>query len=60
MVRDAAANFLSLACRDNLASDYYAFRDQDDIWEPDYLGRAIGFLERTGAAAPASTARGRA
>jgi glycosyltransferase involved in cell wall biosynthesis len=46
--RGAAANFLSLACREDLASDYYAFCDQDDVWEADHLARAIGILERTG------------
>jgi glycosyltransferase involved in cell wall biosynthesis len=51
--RGAAANFLFLACLDRHASDYYAFCDQDDVWEPDHLARAIGVLERTGACAPA-------
>jgi glycosyltransferase involved in cell wall biosynthesis len=49
--RGAAANFLYLACRDGLASDYYAFCDQDDIWEADHLARAIGVLEQADAAA---------
>ncbi len=44
--RGAAANFLFLACREGLASDYYAFCDQDDIWEADKLTRAIGILEQ--------------
>jgi glycosyltransferase involved in cell wall biosynthesis len=51
--RGAAANFLFLACRGGPASDYYAFCDQDDVWEADHLARAIGFLEQSGAAAPA-------
>jgi glycosyltransferase involved in cell wall biosynthesis len=51
--RGAPANFLYLACGKNLASDYYAFCDQDDIWETDKLARAIGVLERTGLAVPA-------
>src|SRR5262249_39730452 len=45
--RGAAATFLCLACREDLDSDYYAFCDQDDIWEADKLARAIGILERT-------------
>jgi glycosyltransferase involved in cell wall biosynthesis len=51
--RGAAANFLFLACQKRLASDYYAFCDQDDVWEADHLARAIGILEQTGARAPA-------
>jgi glycosyltransferase involved in cell wall biosynthesis len=42
--RGAPANFLSLACAENLVSDYYAFCDQDDVWEPDKLARAIDLL----------------
>ena len=45
--RGAPANFLFLVCREDLDSDYYAFCDQDDIWEADKLARAIGILERT-------------
>src|SRR5215467_9273459 len=44
--RGAPANFLFLACRKNLVSEYYAFCDQDDIWEADKLARAIDILER--------------
>jgi glycosyltransferase involved in cell wall biosynthesis len=51
--RGAAANFLFLACQDRLASDYYAFCDQDDVWEADHLAHAIGLLEQMGACAPA-------
>ncbi len=39
-----AANFLSLASRASIEADYYAFADQDDIWEPDKLSRAIDKL----------------
>lgn len=45
--RGAAANFLFVACREDHDSDYYAFCDQDDIWEADKLAHAIGILERT-------------
>lgn len=44
--RGAAANFLFLACRSDLATDYYAFCDQDDIWEMDKLKRALSILEQ--------------
>ena len=36
-----AANFLSLICRPDIEADYYAYADQDDIWQPDKLSRAI-------------------
>ena len=39
-----AANFLSLACRSDFTADFYAFSDQDDIWEADKLTRAVGLL----------------
>jgi glycosyltransferase involved in cell wall biosynthesis len=51
--RGAAANFLFLACREGLAGDYYAFCDQDDIWEADKLARAISTLEQMDAGVPA-------
>ena len=51
--RGAPANFLFLACGKNLASDYYAFCDQDDVWEADKLARAIGVLEQAGLDVPA-------
>lgn len=38
------ANFLSLACDERIVADAYAFCDQDDIWEPDKLGRALAWL----------------
>jgi glycosyltransferase involved in cell wall biosynthesis len=39
-------NFLSLACDPSIPSDYFAYADQDDIWEPEKLSRAIAWLER--------------
>jgi glycosyltransferase involved in cell wall biosynthesis len=51
--RGAQANFLFLACRGGPASDYYAFCDQDDVWETDKLARAVAILERTGPGVPA-------
>lgn len=38
------ANFLSLACEEKIAASYYAFCDQDDIWEADKLARAVAWL----------------
>ena len=38
------ANFLSLTCNANIKADYYAYSDQDDIWEVDKLQRAIDWL----------------
>lgn len=51
--RGASANFLFLACRENLAAEYYAFCDQDDVWETDKLARAIAILEEAGTGIPA-------
>jgi glycosyltransferase involved in cell wall biosynthesis len=34
-------NFLSLACDPSLTFDYYAYCDQDDVWERDKLARAV-------------------
>ncbi|MBI4191256.1 MAG: glycosyltransferase family 2 protein [Betaproteobacteria bacterium] len=39
------ANFLSLACNPAIQADYFAFADQDDLWHPDKLTIAIGWLE---------------
>jgi glycosyltransferase involved in cell wall biosynthesis len=51
--RGAAANFLFQACAENLVSEYYAFCDQDDVWDADKLARAIDALERTDSSIPA-------
>ncbi|MFT0531907.1 glycosyltransferase family 2 protein [Castellaniella hirudinis] len=51
--RGLAANFLSLACRPDIDADYYAFSDQDDIWEADKLARAIACLRTLPANVPA-------
>lgn len=40
-----AANFLSLTCKAGIAADYYAYSDQDDIWEPNKLARAVQYLD---------------
>lgn len=39
-----AANFLSLTCEPSIEADYYAYADQDDIWEADKLERAVRWL----------------
>jgi glycosyltransferase involved in cell wall biosynthesis len=38
-------NFLSLACDASIACDYFAYSDQDDVWEPDKLARAVACLD---------------
>ncbi|MBD5802554.1 putative glycosyltransferase EpsE [Azoarcus sp. Aa7] len=40
-----AANFLSLTCKADIEADYYAYSDQDDVWEADKLQRAVRWLE---------------
>jgi glycosyltransferase involved in cell wall biosynthesis len=39
------ANFLSLANDPIIASDYFAFSDQDDVWHKDKLQRALTWLK---------------
>ncbi len=39
-----AANFLSLICNAGIKADCYAFADQDDVWEPAKLERAVAWL----------------
>jgi glycosyltransferase involved in cell wall biosynthesis len=51
--RDYAANFLSLVCHAHVESDYYAWSDQDDIWEADKLERATDWLAQQPASMPA-------
>jgi glycosyltransferase involved in cell wall biosynthesis len=51
--RGAPANFLFLACAHPPRSAYYAFCDQDDVWEADKLARAIAILEQMPPGIPA-------
>jgi len=39
------ANFLSAVCRVKTEAEYYAFSDQDDIWEKDKLERAVRWMQ---------------
>jgi len=51
--RGFAANFLSLACGRQIDADYFAYADQDDIWETDKIQRALTHLEALGSEGPA-------
>ncbi len=42
--RGAATNFLSLLCNPNLPTAYVALSDQDDVWHPHKLERAVQHL----------------
>ena len=47
------ANFLSLVCNPDIKADFYAYADQDDIWEDDKLARAAQFLQTVPGSVPA-------
>ena len=47
------ANFLSLACDPAIQADYFAFCDQDDLWDADKLAVAMRWLESISADTPA-------
>jgi hypothetical protein len=51
--RGFVANFLSLVCDRSINADYYAYSDQDDIWEPEKLAHAIAWLEKVPGHIPA-------
>jgi len=40
----STANFLALSCRVDIDADYFAYADQDDVWESDKLERAVEWL----------------
>lgn len=42
--KGVAVNFLSLVCKADVEASYYAYSDQDDIWEPDKIERAVRWL----------------
>lgn len=48
-----AANFLSLICNPAVSANFYAYCDQDDIWHPDKLKRAIDWLAGISSEIPA-------
>jgi len=41
----STANFLSLTCRADIDTEFFAYADQDDIWESDKLARAMKWLQ---------------
>lgn len=42
------ANFLAMACDPGFDAEYFAFCDQDDVWEPEKLTRSLCAIERAG------------
>ena len=51
--KGSTANFLSLVNKAEIKADYYAFADQDDIWESDKLARALAWLGTVPGGVPA-------
>lgn len=51
--RGCAANFLSMVMNPDIRADYFAYSDQDDVWERDKLSRAIARLDTAPPAIPA-------
>lgn len=49
----ARDNFLSLACDGSIEADYFAFCDQDDVWHPNKLQRALSWLSHQPFGTPA-------
>ncbi len=43
--RGPAANFMSLLRLPQIQAAYFAFCDQDDVWEPDHLRRGLAALQ---------------
>lgn len=48
-----AANFLALICNPAIQADYFAYSDQDDIWEADKLSRALAWIQNIPEEVPA-------
>ena len=42
--RGYVANFLSLTSNEKIQADYFAYSDQDDIWNADKIERAVNWL----------------
>lgn len=51
--RGFAVNFLSMTCNPEISADFFAFSDQDDVWEPAKLERAVNWLVSVPANVPA-------
>ncbi|MFM7847416.1 MAG: glycosyltransferase family 2 protein [Rubrivivax sp.] len=51
--KGSTANFLSLACMPEIDAECFAFCDQDDVWHPDKLERALQWLQTVPADIPA-------
>ena len=47
-----AANYLALAGDPGIRAGFYAFADQDDVWQPDRLARGVARLADVPAATP--------
>lgn len=48
----ASASFLHLIAASDCSVEAVAFCDQDDVWEPDHLARAVAVLETAGTRSP--------
>lgn len=46
-------NFLSLVCNKKIEAKYYAYSDQDDIWLPEKLSRALAWIDTIPSNVPA-------
>lgn len=51
--RGFAENFRSLLVRAEINADYYAFCDQDDVWDDDKLAHAVAWLKTQASDRPA-------
>jgi glycosyltransferase involved in cell wall biosynthesis len=47
-----AENFRALVSNQDIEAEYFAFCDQDDLWEPEKLEKAIGWMRGRDDAAP--------
>ena len=45
-VTGSMKNFMSLICDEKIAADYIAIADQDDVWLPEKLSRALALVGR--------------